>query len=114
MRAQGVKRCKTCRDPQPYLAVATSNRVRQFERMLDAKETTVARIIKRFLRPPYKIAIGNETIEICMCGLSKNQPFCDGSHDLTNGENPTKLYWYDGNGKRHECPNSLFPGIRVT
>jgi len=82
--------------------------------MLDAKETTVARIIKRFLRPPYKITIGSETIEICMCGLSKNQPFCDGSHDLANGENPTKLYWYDGNGKRHECPNSLFPGIRVT
>jgi len=32
---------------------------------------------------------------ICKCGLSKNQPYCDGSHKLTKDEEPGKLYWYD-------------------
>ena len=28
---------------------------------------------------PYGLA-GREVISICRCGLSKNKPFCDGSH----------------------------------
>ena len=31
---------------------------------------------------------------ICMCGLSANQPFCDGSHLKTQKEDDGKLYWY--------------------
>jgi CDGSH-type Zn-finger protein len=27
-----------------------------------------------------------------MCGLSGNQPFCDGSHKKTAGEEPGKVY----------------------
>ena len=47
-----------------------------------------------------------------MCGLSKNQPFCDGSHKLARGEAPDKLYWYDDAGKRHETQDG-FGGIRT-
>ncbi len=36
-----------------------------------------------------------------MCGLSKNKPFCDGSHKLCNGEEEGKLYKYE-TGKRIE------------
>lgn len=52
-----------------------------------------------------KEAHGPKTVgdkHICMCGLSKNQPFCDGSHLKTVGEDEKKLYWYSENGKREE------------
>ena len=48
----------------------------------------------------------------CACGLSKNQPFCDGSHKLTKPEEAGKLYWYDEAGKRHESTDA-FSGIRT-
>jgi len=48
----------------------------------------------------------------CACGHSKNQPYCDGSHKLTKGEEAGKLYWYDDAGKRHEVEDS-FGGIRT-
>lgn len=38
---------------------------------------------------------------ICMCGLSKNLPCCDGSHIIAENEDEKKLYWY-GNGKQEE------------
>ena len=44
-------------------------------------------------------------------GLSKNQPFCDGTHNKTaRTEDAGKLYWYDAQGNRQECADQ-YPGI---
>lgn len=55
------------------------------------------RLVKKTAHGP--LQVGDK--DICMCGLSKNQPFCDKSHLQTLGEDEKKLYWYE-NGKREE------------
>lgn len=50
-------------------------------------------------------------IAICMCGLSADYPFCDGSHRGTRDEDPETLYKYDGDddeGTRHEIAEIVF------
>jgi len=37
-----------------------------------------------------------------MRGLSKNEPFCDGSHKTTHDEEEGRTYDYDPEGHRHE------------
>ncbi len=47
----------------------------------------MARIVKLDKQSPYEIAEGTELpVYICACGLSKNKPFCDGSHKGTGFE----------------------------
>lgn len=53
------------------------------------------RLVKKSAHGPF--AVGDKFI--CMCGLSKNQPFCDKSHLQTLNEDDTKLYYYE-NGKQ--------------
>lgn len=72
----------------------------------------MARVVKRTPTEPTKFMIDGKEQWFCKCGLSKNQPYCDGSHKLTQGEEPDKLYWYDDAGTRHEALDR-FSGIRT-
>ncbi|MCC7517792.1 MAG: CDGSH iron-sulfur domain-containing protein [Verrucomicrobiae bacterium] len=68
----------------------------------------MARIIKHIQTGPKEIeGADGEPIYICMCGLSKKPPFCDGHHKLTRDEEPGKLYRYDQDGKRQELADSF-------
>lgn len=44
---------------------------------------------------PIKIEPQEKPIFICACGLTKNVPFCDGSHKACKGETPGKVVVYD-------------------
>jgi CDGSH-type Zn-finger protein len=60
----------------------------------------MARLIKHEKNAPYEIPEGTELpVYICACGLSKNKPFCDGSHKRTRDENPSDTYVYDDNAR---------------
>jgi len=51
---------------------------------------------------PFEIhAKAGETIAFCMCGNSKNGPYCDGSHKGT-GKSP-KVITYDDDTMIHVC-----------
>ena len=41
---------------------------------------------------------------VCECGLTKNPPWCDGSHKNTKDEEEDKVYMYC-DGKRKEVKN---------
>ena len=60
----------------------------------------MARLVVHDAKKPLEVKCA-EPRWICMCGLSKNQPFCDGSHEATHDEKEGKLYAYE-NGKRIE------------
>jgi CDGSH-type Zn-finger protein len=60
----------------------------------------MARLIKHERHAPYEVPEGTELpIYICACGLSKNKPFCDGSHKKTRDEEQGHVYAYDENGR---------------
>jgi len=60
----------------------------------------MARLVKHDMNHPYEIPEGTELpAYICACGLSKNKPFCDGSHKKTRDENQDDTYLYDDDGR---------------
>lgn len=46
-------------------------------------------------------------IAICLCGLSSNYPFCDGSHRATHDEASDAVYRYES-GKRREIKKLVY------
>ena len=71
----------------------------------------MARLVRRERSKPYLVSIGAETQYMCGCGLSANQPFCDGTHKRTLDEQAGKLCWYDADMGRHEVEDNL-PNMR--
>ena len=59
------------------------------------------RVVKSDKRP-LEIKPLEESVWICMCGLSKNKAFSVGSHKTTRDEEDGKTYEYDGEGHGHE------------
>ena len=60
------------------------------------EEIAMARLVEHERNSPYEIPEGTELpVYICACGLSKNKPFCDGSHKRTRDEEASALYCYD-------------------
>ena len=71
----------------------------------------MARLLKRYRNQPHTVIVGGETLSICGCGLSAKQPYCDGTHVISESEVCEALYWYDAEGERHMAADSL-PDIR--
>jgi len=60
----------------------------------------MARMIRHDATGPIEVPAQEKSAWICACGLSQNQPFCDGAHKACKkdgGEQPGKLYVYDKN-----------------
>ncbi len=68
----------------------------------------MARIVLHEANKPFPITVGDKTVYICQCGLSKTKPYCDGHHKLTLNEAEGKIYFYDAEEHQHALPD-MYP-----
>jgi CDGSH-type Zn-finger protein len=64
--------------------------------------TTSMRKVLKSDQGPLEIKPQDKSVWICMCGLTMNEPYCDGSHKKTRDEENGKTYEYDQDGHRRE------------
>ena len=57
------------------------------------------RLIRHDATGPIKIEPQDKPVWVCACGLTKNAPFCDGSHKACKSEAQGKVYEYDAGGQ---------------
>jgi CDGSH iron-sulfur domain-containing protein 3 len=56
----------------------------------------MARLVRHEACQPHEIKPQEKSVWICMCGLSQNLPFCDGTHSTAKKtEQSGKCYVYD-------------------
>ncbi len=66
----------------------------------------MARLVKKEAHEPIEITPSDKPKWACMCGLSKNQPYCDSSHKKTRDEVLGKIYKYNEDGSREEVKDA--------
>jgi CDGSH-type Zn-finger protein len=67
----------------------------------------MSRLIRHDAQGPAIVMVGEKVVAVCQCGLSRNKPFCDGSHRATQGEAVHQTYVYDENNHRVEIPDQF-------
>ncbi len=61
----------------------------------------MARLVKFEGDGPIRIEPQEKPVFVCGCELTEKPPFCDGSHKACKGEEPGRVYVYEG-GERRE------------
>ena len=72
----------------------------------------MARLVRHEERGPLRIDENDidekyGDVAICLCGLSEERPFCDGTHRATSDE-PDGLFIYDENGERQRIERVVY------